>query len=238
MLERQESEELRNQGILFVDDEIGLREGWKRLLSGDHRTVITAADAESAIAGLSHHPVDLVICDLRLPGADGLAVLKWVNEHKPGTRFVLVTGYGSAEVEQKARHLGAFGYLEKPVQPDVLEAIAESALWGTPSTRADRSSGEAQPWIDPRGQDAALELEVARPVELVPDLELSMDAAVESEPVGHGTLRDLGRLATAPFLGLAFVVFLPLIAFGAVCYAIGAKTLQLIRRAVPSRVGT
>ncbi len=227
MLEQKRERETRaNQEILFVDDEKGVREGWKRFLSAENRTVTTAADGESAISGLSGRPIDLVISDLRMPGVDGLDVLEWVHEHKPETRFVLITGYGSGEVEERARRLGAFGYLEKPVRPDQLAEIAEAALRGEPSTWAEAagespvSSETVEPVVEAEAPAALAEPATAQ------------EQAAALEPTLQLTARDLGKLAAAPFMGLAYIVFLPVVGIAAACYAVGAKIAQLVRPAV------
>jgi CheY-like chemotaxis protein len=233
MLEQRNTEMLHTQEILFVDDEKSVREAWQRLLSADNRTVTTAADGESAISGLSRRPVDLVISDLRMPGADGLAVLVWLNEHKPKTRFVLITGYGSPEVERRARALGAFGYLEKPVRPEELEAIAEAALRGDPSPWDGTLAGKAIAAVTGdsrlvvRRAEPAVETALEQPLAAEPELSVVAEVAAEV-PGSHGALRALARLAVAPIMGAAFVVFLPVIGIGAVCYGVGAKITQLI----------
>ena len=226
MLEqRRENEVNATQEILFVDDEQGVREGWQRFLSAENRTVTTAADGESAISGLSRRPIDLVISDLRMPGVDGLDVLEWVHEHKPETRFVLITGYGNSEVEQRARRLGAFGYLEKPVQPDQLAEIAEAALRGEPSTWDGALEEEPIP------AQAAEALVKATASVTPPDPESRQEQTAALEPALQLTLRDLGKLAVAPFMGLAYIVFLPVVGIAAACYGIGAKIVQLVRPA-------
>jgi CheY-like chemotaxis protein len=233
MLEQRSTEMLRTQEILFVDDEKNVREAWQRLLSTDNRAVATAADGESAISGLSKRPVDLVISDLRMPGVDGLDLLKWLNEHQPKTRFVLITGYGSPEVEGRARALGAYGYLEKPVRPEQLEAIAEAALRGDRSSWDGTIAGKAIAAVTGERRLLVQRLEPAvgaaleQSLATAPELNLVAEVAAEV-PASHGALRALARLAVAPILGAAFVVFLPVIGIGAVCYGVGAKIKHLV----------
>lgn len=223
-----ESEHRHTREILFVDDEKGVRDGWKRFLSAKDRTVITAADGESAISGLARHPVDLVISDLRMPGVDGLDLLKWVHENSPDTRFVLITGYGSKEVERKARNLGAFGYLEKPIRPDELTEIAEAALRGDPSTWKGAIAVDAIPTAEAE-EVKALAAEASEPVA---ETEQTTEQATSETTQLQLTLRDLGKLAAAPFMGLAFIVFMPIVGIGAAFYGIGVKVADLVR---PSR---
>lgn len=215
---------LRKQEILFVDDEEGVREGWRRMLSAEDRKVRTAADGDSAIRGLKGHPVDLVISDLRMPGVDGLELLEWIHENKPETRFVLITGFGSPEVEEKARKLGAYGYLEKPVSPDELEQIALAALQG------ERSSWAHAVVAD----DPALESELVEfvaPVRTEPEV-----AEAKAAEVAPGTLSELARLMAAPIVGLVYIIFLPVIGIAAAFYAIGMALAKVLRPAVESGI--
>ena len=221
---------LHRQEILFVDDIKGVREGWRRLLTTDERRVTTAADGDSAIRGLMGHPVDLVISDLRMPGADGLELLEWIHNNEPDTPFVLVTGFGSPEVEEKARQLGAYGYLEKPVSPDELEEIALAAL------RGDQSSWAHAVVAD----DPALESELAKPC--APALQLVSEkeevAAVETAEVQPGSLRQLMRLMVSPLIGLAYIMFLPVIGIAAAVYGIGMLVAKVFRPAVVTGIET
>lgn len=229
MLTRQDTETiLHRQEILYVDDERGVREGWKRFLSADDRKVTTASDGDSAIRGLAGHPVDLVISDLRMPGVDGLELLEWIRNNEPETRFILVTGFGAPEVEERARELGAFGYLEKPVAPDELEEIALAALRGEQSSWAHAVVAD----------DPALESELAESV--APILEevsaVEKVAAVETAEAQPGTLRELGRLMVAPFVGLTYIMFLPVIGIAAAIYGIGLALAKVLRPVVESGI--
>src|SRR5512140_27986 len=102
------------QRVMFVDDEEGVRQSWDRLLTERGFAVSTAADGARAQARLTEEPADVVVADLRMPRVDGLQLLEWLRKEQPQTRFILVTGFGSDAVEQRARELGAYGYLNKP----------------------------------------------------------------------------------------------------------------------------
>jgi len=233
MLEQRKSEMLHKQEILFVDDEKNVRDAWQRFLSAENRTVTTAADGETAISGLSRRPIDLVISDLRMPGIDGLDVLEWLHDHKPETRFVLITGYGSPEVERRARALGAFGYLEKPVRPEQLEAIAEAALRGELPAQDGAIAGKALGIVREEREvvvervEPVVEAALAQARATEPELEV-VEAADIEVPNPPSQIRTLAKLALAPIMGFAFIVFLPVIGIGAVCYGVGAKIKHLV----------
>lgn len=193
--------------ILLVDDEEGVRQSWQRFLSGIGHSVRTAADGDKAIQHLAQHPVDLVISDLRMPGPDGLEVLQWIRERSKPINFILLTGYGTRDVEARARSLGAYEYVEKPVAPELLAAMVASALTETPLPAAAPPKLAVEPVPEPRPK------------------------AAPAKPERRSLFRILALLAAAPIMGLAFVVFLPVIGFALFGYLIGSRALQLVRPA-------
>ena len=109
--------------ILVVDDEQAFLFGLKRILNEPEMSVDTAETFEEAIDFLSKETYDVVIADVRLTGVlqqEGLAILKIVKENKPRTKIIIITGYGSPEVMQKAYEFGADYYFEKPISTQVL----------------------------------------------------------------------------------------------------------------------
>ena len=190
----------RKNRVMFVDDEEGVRVSWQRFLQDRGLAVTTAPDGASAIAELSRQPVDVVVSDLRMPGTDGLELLKWLHDRQPATRFILFTGYGDAQVERRARELGASDYLEKPVSPDVLAHAIDVAL----------DPGRLHPVLPV--------LDVKRRTQPAPSVQRTarMDAASKERTPAQ----TIGLLVAAPFLGLAFVMFLPVIGLGALAWVV------------------
>jgi DNA-binding NtrC family response regulator len=110
--------------ILIVDDEVVILLAFQQLLAVDGRQIDTAETIEEAERLLDKNHYDVVIADLRLTGIlgeEGLEILQYVREKSPGTRMILVTGYGSPEIKEKAYELGAAFYFEKPVSTVVLK---------------------------------------------------------------------------------------------------------------------
>lgn len=113
--------------ILIVDDDKATREGLALALGRDH-AVLTAADAEAALRALTDNAVDLVLTDLRMPGRDGLSLLRDIIASHPGLPVILLSAYGSVESAVEAMRDGAVDFLTKPVNLDHLELVVRRAL--------------------------------------------------------------------------------------------------------------
>lgn len=201
--------------VLVVDDEEGVRRSWKRFLSQRGHDVSTAPDGDSAISQLARHPADVVVSDLRMPGRDGMEVLRWIRARQPETRFVLFTGYGSPAVEKEARELGAYEYLEKPITPDHLASIIARAL-----------AAPIRPPVADATPDVEEEARVAPEAEQ-PLPEKAPEPAPKEEPSRAATV---AVLLASPIIGAAFVLFLPILGFGMIGWLFVQKARKLLRR--------
>lgn len=116
--------------ILIVDDEEGvahfLGEALAELEAGYH--IDTAGSAEEALGKLVTQAYDLVITDYRLPGIDGVALIRKLRRLRPYTRAILMTGFGDERIEAEVRELGARFYLIKPFPVEKLIAAVKDAL--------------------------------------------------------------------------------------------------------------
>jgi len=114
--------------ILVVDDDKNTRDGLQRALQR-HYAVKTAESAEAALAILGGEaPVDVMLSDLRMPGTDGLGLLRRVNAQHPQTVCILLTAYGSVETAVEAMKQGAYDFLTKPINLDHLDMLVARAL--------------------------------------------------------------------------------------------------------------
>lgn len=117
--------------VLIVDDQyfalLGLQQGvnWSALHVSDVRL---AENVDQAIAELEQEPVDLLICDIEMPGRSGLELLAWVKQYSPGTLTIMLTCHADFEYAQRAIHHGAFHYLLKPVDYGELMKVSYEAL--------------------------------------------------------------------------------------------------------------
>ncbi len=114
--------------ILIVDDDRDTREGLARALSDSYRT-LAAPDAESALAALDADPsVALMLSDVRMPGADGVALMKAAKAKHPGLPVILLTAYGTVDAAVAAMKDGADDFIMKPVDLDQLELRVQKEI--------------------------------------------------------------------------------------------------------------
>src|SRR5512144_1061475 len=109
---------LEKAKILVVDDEEIVRLSHVRTLSGEHCSVEVVRNGDDALRAMEKHPFDVVLLDLRMPGMDGMAVLKQIKQRWPESEVIIITGYPAVESAKQAVTLGAYDYLAKPVGPD------------------------------------------------------------------------------------------------------------------------
>ena len=101
--------------ILVAEDQESARESLVELLRGEGYEVHEAADGSKAMALIDELDIDVVLTDLKMPGADGLAVLEHVRDVSPQTLVVLMTAHASVDTAIQAIRLGAQDYLLKPL---------------------------------------------------------------------------------------------------------------------------
>ena len=106
--------------ILLVDDEKEFVETLsERIRMRDHDSKV-ALNGEEALKHIDDDLPDVVVLDLKMPGIDGMEVLKRIRNAYPNVQVIMLTGHGSEKDEKEARKLGAFEYLQKPVEIDTL----------------------------------------------------------------------------------------------------------------------
>jgi excisionase family DNA binding protein len=113
--------------ILVVDDESSIRDLLSKTLALAEYDVDTASDGRSALERLRLYPYDLLIADLRMPGIDGLSVIREAKRLKSNLPVIIITGYSTETAAIEAVNLGVSGYLTKPFRvPQVLAAAAKA----------------------------------------------------------------------------------------------------------------
>ncbi|MEO8075395.1 MAG: response regulator [Acidobacteriota bacterium] len=113
--------------VLVVDDEASIRDLLSKTLALAEYDVDLAADGRSALERLRIIPYDLLITDLKMPGVDGLAVIREARRLKVDMPIIIITGFSSEASAIEAVNLGVSGYLTKPFRiPRVLAAAAKA----------------------------------------------------------------------------------------------------------------
>ncbi len=114
--------------ILVADDEEGVRTFVAESLESAGHRVLQAADGDAAARLLDRRSFHLLITDLKMPGRDGMALLRKVKAETPETEVLVLTAYGSVDGAVEAMKLGALDYLQKPISgPDEIRLLAERA---------------------------------------------------------------------------------------------------------------
>jgi two-component system response regulator AtoC len=103
--------------ILIVDDDPGLRESLELVLAAEGYEVVGAQNADEALGQLAHGLVDVVLCDLRMPGMNGMELLPELVRRLPSATVIMMSAYGSADLAIEAMKRGAYDYLAKPFAP-------------------------------------------------------------------------------------------------------------------------
>ena len=116
--------------ILIVDDEVELVSALEERLNlrGFQAKGVTAG--AEALSYIANTPCDVVLLDVKMPGIGGLEVIRRIKEERPLLNVILLTGHGSAQDVEKGMALGAFDYLMKPVDIDVLVRTLLNAAEG------------------------------------------------------------------------------------------------------------
>lgn len=114
--------------ILVVDDEQGIRDFLAIMLKKDGHEAVTAGNGADALRAVQAEIFDLVITDVKMPGKDGIEVLKTIKEISPETVVIMITAFATAETAVEAMKLGAYDYIIKPFKVDELKIIINNSL--------------------------------------------------------------------------------------------------------------
>lgn len=125
--------------VLLVDDEKDFVHVLSERLQTRSMESAIAYNGEEALSILETDEPDVMVLDLKMPGIDGIETLRRVKKYHPGTQVIILTGHGSEREEALARELGAFAYLHKPVDIDVLAKTMKEAY-----RRVDKAKGEKE----------------------------------------------------------------------------------------------
>ncbi len=114
--------------ILVVDDEMIVCESCKRILEEEGYEVEAALSGKEAFEKMKANPFEIVITDLKMPGIDGMDVLRTFRKEYPDSIIIMITGFSTVETAVEAMKLGAFDYIPKPFTPDEVSIVVKKAI--------------------------------------------------------------------------------------------------------------
>jgi DNA-binding NtrC family response regulator len=152
---------MSNAKILIVDDEKNIRRSIAQALESFGYAVTTAASGEEAIAKVKEEAFKLILLDLKLPGIDGLEVLRQVVELHPDIQVIIISAYGTVESAVEAMKLGAVDFIQKPFTPKEIRSLVKQVLDRELLQAQQRSDYEsllelAKYWAGKRQLDSAI----------------------------------------------------------------------------------
>ncbi len=184
--------------VLVVDDDAVVGRSFSRVLSKDKGYVVTSVEnAHEALKQIREQEFDVVFTDIKMPGMDGVELAERVKASRPWTPVVIITGYGSTANETRAKAAGVSDFMRKPLSPEMIEESAAHALL------------EPAPAIV-----APLDVTPVEPVHV-------HQLAKESQ------LKNIALFLAAPFIGLAYAVFLPLVGLAMLAWVGGQALVKL-----------
>ncbi len=119
---------MKTNSVLIVDDEKNIRLTLCQALEILSIETDTAADGEEALSKLRKKEFGLILLDLRMPGMDGMEVLRRVREFRPDIRVIILTAYGTIESAVEAMKLGAVDFIQKPFSPDEIRGLVSRVI--------------------------------------------------------------------------------------------------------------
>ena len=114
--------------VLIVDDERAIRSTLKEILEFESYTVDEAEDGEKALQLLGKSKYDVVLCDIKMPGMDGIEVLEKAMEISPDSPFIMISAHGTIDTAVEATKKGAYDFLQKPPDLNRLLVTVRNAL--------------------------------------------------------------------------------------------------------------
>lgn len=113
--------------VLVIDDEDGIREGSARILSRMGCEVYCSSLGEEGLEILSSRRPHIVLLDLKMPGMDGMEVMRHIHEIDPNVLVIIITGFATVETAIEAMKQGAYDFIPKPFEPDPLRIVVNRA---------------------------------------------------------------------------------------------------------------
>lgn len=122
---------LKNMNILLIDDDEWIRDAMRVFFETEGCNITVLETAEEALEVIHRQNYDIVICDYKLPGMDGLAFFKEVRQSKPEALTVLITAYKTSDLVSEAKKLGVHGFIAKPFTSETIEVSLSHLISGS-----------------------------------------------------------------------------------------------------------
>ena len=113
---------LKSMSILLIDDDEWIRDAMRLFFETEGCRITTLETAEEALAMIHRQDFDLVICDYKLPGLNGLTLLKEVRQVQTHALTMLITAYKTADLVSEAKKIGVNAFVAKPFNSETIEA--------------------------------------------------------------------------------------------------------------------
>jgi FixJ family two-component response regulator len=141
---------MSDRSVLIVDDEKNIRLTLSLALEKLNIPVETAVNGEEALQKLAEKSYGLMLLDLRMPGIDGMEVLKRVSEMRPEVKVIIITAWGTIEAAVEAMKLGAVDFLQKPFDADEVREMVVRTL--ERETREEHRDREYEHYLELAGK--------------------------------------------------------------------------------------
>jgi nitrogen regulation protein NR(I) len=194
-----------NPKILLVEDDLNIASGLRKILGTQGYAVTALVRGDEGLERGLSEPFDIVITDLKLPGLDGLELVKKLHQEKPKLPIILITAHGSTETAIEATRWGAFDYVPKPFEVEELldlaaKALQSSRLMSEPVEMGETSSGRTAIVGRSRAMQA-LYKEIGRIAATPVTVLIRGDTGTGKELVARAIYQHSDR-ASAPFVAI------------------------------------
>ncbi|HUL44087.1 MAG TPA: sigma-54 dependent transcriptional regulator [Bacteroidota bacterium] len=125
--------------ILLVDDDVKMKNIVAEVLQHEGYAIITAANGEDAKRALAENHADAILCDIKLPDTDGVELLKKFVAMKPEVPVIMISGFATVDLAVSATKLGAYDFLEKPLEPRRVLVTIKNALEQSRARESERA---------------------------------------------------------------------------------------------------
>jgi DNA-binding NtrC family response regulator len=113
---------IKNTKILLIDDDEWIRDAMTLFFESEGCQIMALETGEEALVEIHRQNYGIIICDYKLPGIDGLQLLKEIQKAKPDTKIILITAYKTEELVAEAKQMGVHDFISKPFTSETIEA--------------------------------------------------------------------------------------------------------------------